>query len=486
MEFPAEFERAQKAHGLALARQGLLPDAIRQGLRAEAARCGYETVPVAIVESWMPFGGATSFDEMDQYVQARDQEEAVYALQSAFTGIVENIIAGEDPWSTKLAKIVAAANAMQDRLGESPRNVLEDSGWRDDQGPSLWQRLLGRKTAPAAPVTAAGPGTFQSFRDADGRLRFLTVYTNCFEDSYKTKFSYRAHEEFVEYCDGEQVYPELWLWHTPGTRLGVADYLALTSEGFMVASGVYDDGLEPVVERLEAMGPLDVSHGFDYKTLGGIRGGVVQPGYRSFEISILPLGKAANKVGTGFVPNVEETTMFTAEKREFLTKIVGDALAVEKLEKSLEEVASRAKAEGHEFTWRDLEGVSLAPTTPAPGTPAPASTSDHTEADDVVGAVRAMLEPIVKANADIIERLTALEKPAASSREEEEDPKVLRFSGPTVKPFVASEADSTVQSKREAGEMGDQGPGDMAHLKGPLGLMGVDLEKLLASSGGSA
>ena len=67
---------------------------------------------------------------------------------------------------------------------------------------------------------------FMVWKEADDEYRWLAVYSNKWrdEDSPPEILASAAHKEFVEAVDkGDWPYPELWLWHIPGSRFGVAD-----------------------------------------------------------------------------------------------------------------------------------------------------------------------------------------------------------------------------------------------------------------------
>ena len=77
---------------------------------------------------------------------------------------------------------------------------------------------------------------FWSFKDAKGEWRWLSAYSNNFKDRDGEIFTEAAHKEFVRAADKLNRYPELWVWHTPGSRIGFCDFLDV-SDGFIVASG---------------------------------------------------------------------------------------------------------------------------------------------------------------------------------------------------------------------------------------------------------
>jgi hypothetical protein len=124
--------------------------------------------------------------------------------------------------------------------------------------------------------------------------------------------------------------------------------LDLSSEGFAIAGGVFDTGAEGVAERLSNRKDLGVSHGFSYESK--TRSGEIL-GYETFEISPLPLEKAANSY-TGFLIGDKETEegVMTLDpaKRAFLVENMG-AEKVSALEEGLGRVKALADQEGVTF-----------------------------------------------------------------------------------------------------------------------------------------
>ncbi len=166
-------------------------------------------------------------------------------------------------------------------------------------------------------------GSFVSYKDADGQWRWMIINTNKFEDREGEIFSVKSHKEYIAYVEKTGDWPEVWLWHTPGTRLGVASLVDYV-DGFVVHSGTYDEGMEDVAEKLSKMQhKLGVSHGYEY--LLGDEEDKVYEHYRTFELTICPASRAANIWGTEFATFMKEVTMgFSQEKREFFVEALGE------------------------------------------------------------------------------------------------------------------------------------------------------------------
>lgn len=158
-----------------------------------------------------------------------------------------------------------------------------------------------------------------TLKEVGDETRFYLRVSNNFTDRENQTLTLAAHKEYVEWADAEKAYPELWVWHASGTRLGQADLLDV-SNGVLVASGLIDPGMKSVAESIVASGELDgVSHGFLHKTIGN---DVVR--YRSYELSLVPRKYAANFVGGGTLLTKELEMAFTPEKKALLAKYFGE------------------------------------------------------------------------------------------------------------------------------------------------------------------
>lgn len=163
-----------------------------------------------------------------------------------------------------------------------------------------------------APAATASPSRFALVAQKDGRTRFFTAWSNNFTDREGEIFPEYAHKEYIEWADRSQQYPELWLWHTKGTKYGQVDWLDYT-DGFVFASGLIDAGFEDLAETLSKE-DCGVSHGF-----AGLQRGNEIIQYRSFELSTLPRTNAAvwttsfNIIGEG-----AKEMAFTQQKKTWL------------------------------------------------------------------------------------------------------------------------------------------------------------------------
>jgi cation transport regulator ChaB len=214
--------------------------------------------------------------------------------------------------------------------------------------PSLINRLASvfRGTDKAAKPPIGGvTGAFAVVKQADGRLRWFARYSNSWLDRDGEIITEEAHKEYVDWAYETGTFPELWVWHTPGTRLGETDWMDF-SNGFAHASGIVDEGRESVINVLGSK-DAGVSHGFL-----SLQAGKYIQRYRTYEISVLPRENAAVET-TGFnvldaLKEGDGGMAFTDEKRKWLTDALGEE-AVSKLEKSTDAMAAQLKELGVEY-----------------------------------------------------------------------------------------------------------------------------------------
>ena len=304
----------------------------------EGEKCPHDMIELAP----KPFGGSTSFSDHDEYQDAIDTEMHVKELGYIFRMLVDNIFENEEmSLAQKADAVVAAATELSSRVKAPPegrRSLL-------DKMKDLVKGVFatGEGVDPQVPKRAG----FVSYKDTDGQWRWLIVNTNKYEDREGEIFSEKSHKEYIHFVEKTGHWPELWLWHTPGTRMGVAsavDYV----DGFVVHSGKYDKGMEDVAEALSKMqSKLGVSHGYEY--LVGDEEDKVYDHYRTFELTICPADRAANIWGTEFETFNKEVTMgFSKDKREFFVGILGEERVVD-LETKLPALGKELESRGVNF-----------------------------------------------------------------------------------------------------------------------------------------
>jgi hypothetical protein len=237
-----------------------------------------------------------------------------------------------------------------------------------------WLKSTTTKAADGekSPAPSDTPGLLV-WKEGD-RYRWLAVFSNKYRDRDNPPeiLADAAHKEFVEAVDkGEWPMPELWHWHVPGSRWGVADWLAYDeASGFPLASGWVDAGHEKEAEALAEMTePILTSHGMP-------RGEIVRDAsdptiitrYRSKEVSDLPGWAAANPL-TGFQIFKEVSDMAIPDaKKQYLRQAGLTDERITQIEADLEGKAKEASDQGLEFKEDEalVEAVAAEPVAETP------------------------------------------------------------------------------------------------------------------------
>jgi hypothetical protein len=222
--------------------------------------------------------------------------------------------------------------------------------------------LLGIGASEAENETHLGPHglpvqsrPFGVAKQKDGRTRFYAVWSNNFMDREGEIFTKAAHKEFVDWADETKEYPELWIWHTKGSKFGQVDWLDITDDGFVHASGLVDTGKEALAEKL-AEEDSGVSHGFF-----GLQSANIVHWYRSYELSVLPLQNAAVPTTSYNILNTGAKEMgFTPEKRKYFADLGIPESDIKAWETQTDGLADVLKSAGLESKASDL-GIEMAP-----------------------------------------------------------------------------------------------------------------------------
>lgn len=188
---------------------------------------------------------------------------------------------------------------------------------------------------------ARGEGLFVT-KQSDGRLRWVTRYSNAWEDRDGEILTEAAHKEYADWVNETKVYPELWLWHTKGTRFGQTDWVDF-ADGFALASGLVDEGKENVIQFLKGK-DLGVSHGF----FSAQNGNLVER-YRTFEISVLPRERAAVWTADfNIIGKETEMAGLDPARRKWLVEALGETEVVS-LEKNTAALGAQLKSLGVDY-----------------------------------------------------------------------------------------------------------------------------------------
>lgn len=167
-------------------------------------------------------------------------------------------------------------------------------------------------------------------------------WSNSFQDHDDEYFAEKAIDEYVRRVDvGAVPYPELWLWHTPGTKHGQAEWVGRIGH-FAVAAGSFDDtpaGKAAQAHYAKAGGDYGMSHGFTYDP--GQKSDGVFHQFNTFEISVLPAKAAAN-------PYTQFSEVFEMEmddeKFAFLARVLGSEEIAQQLVAATEDKSRAMEA----------------------------------------------------------------------------------------------------------------------------------------------
>lgn len=203
------------------------------------------------------------------------------------------------------------------------------------------------------------PALFTITKDKDGNMRWIGIPSNKWRDRDDPPqiIEEAAHKEFTEYLNESKNYPVLLSWHTPGTRIGVADF-ADYSNGFLIMGGPIDRDRYAEAERLAEKcqnEEIGMSHGFVY-TYSNKEKEIIG-NYRTWEVSHLPLLQAANVWTDIDILNEEVKQMFSTEKRKYIVDLHGEetAVAIENKVADLEKDLISAGIEFKDVTGGDDE-----------------------------------------------------------------------------------------------------------------------------------
>jgi len=234
----------------------------------------------------------------------------------------------------------ADVGAVKAKIRDAWKKVNPDKG--DEEMPSHIKEMDDEEVS-----------SFYLTKEGDS-YRWLSVVTNKWEDRQGEVFTEESHREYERWVTETKQYPELRLWHIPGTRIGQADFVGY-ADGFMVHSGTIDLDRVDVAEALTKLpDKLGVSHGYRYRVGDMDSDEKAYKRYRTFEDSVLPLNRAANPY-TLFTLGGEDIEMgFSEQKREFLVKTFGEE-RTKGIEETLAKMSSDLASKG--IRWKELEEV---------------------------------------------------------------------------------------------------------------------------------
>lgn len=353
---------------------------------------------------------ATSFADVDEYLQSVEASERVKELTRMFQTLSENIMLNQDV-ADKSAALRSLVDEFDAKVGAAISKEQSVVGLLKQAGRKVLG--LGSKMEKTEPK----PPGLMIWKEGE-TYRWLAVYSNKYRDQDNPPeiLSAAAHKNFIARVDaGELPYPVLQHYHVKGTDWGVSDWLAFDeATGFTLASGTVDAGHEKEAEAIMAFQqPLGVSHGLEVGARN-VRDPSIIEEYITEEISDLPLKAAANQL-TGFhILDKGATDMSIPDaKKDHLRKVGISDEKIAKLEGDLESKAQVARAAGLDFKQAKTEEPAPAPT------PEPTPTEDEPVAayatrEEVATAIAEAVSPILQG----MQTLTvAMEKMATSDEE---------------------------------------------------------------------
>ncbi len=193
-------------------------------------------------------------------------------------------------------------------------------------------------------------GAFTLHKDLNGDMRWFMRVSNHWRDrDYPPEIlSGKAHRAFEDYVDRTGDFPDAWLWHTPGSKWGKADWVTY-DDGFLLVSGTVDPGMEHVANWLATQKGLGVSHGFNYLHSDPDEG--IIGWYRTFEVSPLPAEAAANPWTSVEVIQKDMEGPMNGKKRDFLVQALGEE-TVARISDDTAALKAALVAKGVE--WKDV------------------------------------------------------------------------------------------------------------------------------------
>jgi hypothetical protein len=319
-------------------------------------------------KGYVPWG-VTSFKELEEAREAAESAAKTYDLLTDYTGLVSNVLESSQV-EDKAATIAGLTKELESKLrsGEREKEIETEEipQWKKASNSVIdWMKdnfdFLNKKDDEEDEYS------FMTWKQADGRMRWFATYSNKFRDEDRPVpeiISEKSHIRFEELLDTKQVdMPELWLWHTPEWKFGVADWNAWDDQGFAVASGLIDEGKEAVAEWVGKQSDVAVSHGMPIDSImRDPDDPTIIVGHITKEISPLPSWAAANK-RTDFLilgnddKNLEEDDMAISDNKK--KKLQEDWNAppsiLETLEASNRDKAKKALQEDVEFKETEVE-----------------------------------------------------------------------------------------------------------------------------------
>lgn len=277
-----------------------------------------------IYDTYQPTFGATDFDELDAARNAYRQTEETRANANDLQSIISNILY-DDNIEDKASAIEKAAGQFKKRMTSMPKK-------KSNPVLDFFAKFIPQGKSQAKNDQAQN---LRVYKDKSGSWRWLGIFSNKFEDTSEEIITEAAHKEFMAYLDENPDKAPLFVpWHTmQAARKHRADFWDY-SDGFVLMGGRLEEKEAIALQGRQKEMPLGMSHGFfalehDQKNSKHITK------YRSFEVSDLPLERAANPF-TGINVILKEVSTMNKDKRKYLVDQLGED-AVVGIEKNLKQ-----------------------------------------------------------------------------------------------------------------------------------------------------
>lgn len=199
------------------------------------------------------------------------------------------------------AKPVTSASELVEELAEAVTDVVEGAvDAMVAMMPTVTMEMAAKpksllQRAKETLFPAKEESAFNVFKGNDGKWYWIAKYTNAYQDKEGEIFTEKSHEEFIRRVDmGLVDKPELWTWHTKGSKHGQADTVFGVGR-IMVAIGHFDETKEAqtaIKYYQKNADKIKLSHGA-LAPKWAIHDGLIES-YNTFEISTLPIGSEAN------------------------------------------------------------------------------------------------------------------------------------------------------------------------------------------------
>jgi hypothetical protein len=308
-------------------------------------------------KSYHGMTNAMSFSQLDVEMDAQEKAEKVNETSAMVQDMVSNIIHypafSPEEKSSAIKSVADEFGSRVRMIMESPMQkaavealVLEATQARDKRIISSSEGIKGMVSKAVRTVANLldidippdkDTNAIQIEKDANGDWRAIMWVSNNFIDWDGDIICEDAHKEYVEWVNkNTDCMPAFITWHTPGTaRENPVDYVDYI-DGFLVASAKLTEQEATSIMSAKEKTNIGMSHG-SFGLAKDINDDRVITKYRMYEVSDLPLDKAANPF-TDFETISKEVGM---DKKEYLTMLFGDA---DKAERFLEKTGLKKKA----------------------------------------------------------------------------------------------------------------------------------------------